>query len=1794
MIMPLPGKDGDYVVFKGEDIPISEEGIVGEPKLSLANQLDIGMGTYGTFSFVGGSENYVKFDCRGYKEFKLAGEVLFCRDKLIPLNPDGTAKEAPANQAAAKAPRVKANLSLQGSSWLNFVTEVGVQGKFAVKDLRDMWWEATGNVVIDFSEDTSSVNMVFPKNYISNYVGGGNKPAPGWQGVFVPNIKGTLDILENRTRPDEKLSLQVRNFLIDDTGLTIHATGENLLSLPDGKVGNWSIAVDSADVYVLQNTWKTAALKGKVQLPTSAKDTLGYLAQASEGGYFSFAVEVTDTTKLSWDAWDGSMALRPNSEIEVGRSTEQGWYATAKLYGTLDLGIKESSKFKAPEVVFDDFRLATFSPYVSLGEGGRFGITNMEAKIKGFGIEIKEFSLVKPPKKPNSNFERLGIKINGKLGLMGEKGGFGVAGGCTVIGELDDSDSDDLDIVYDTTTVDDIFLSVKAPGLFIAGGIRFFDESKANGAYGSGFQGLVDARFDGVGIGVTAGGMFGSMPKSKGDYRYWMVDAGLLLKMPTASVPIVGALHLTGIGGGASYHMTRSDRDPKKPVEVTFGKKPTEMPPLGTSLSGLTFVPNADAGLGLRLMTAMATYPSPTIFNGSLVLGIEFTSSWGLNKVYLAGSASLATPTNEDGTPLKGANPAVALGMDIEYLHRDRTVSGSLHGWVNYPPIKNKAIVVGRRGTFDSKSGYVGQIEFMMSPNDSYLWAGKPYRRPPEADERLGLQLKTPFTADVNGYFAFGSKLPPPAQIPKSIYDDSEAVRNMNFDLPAMDNGLAFGAEISIPSTKKTADPWVGPDFDYHIEFLAGFNIALTSNMRCDGKEAGFNGWFAAGNIYAKGSISALGESATIIGAAAVSGPNPFYAAGTFEVDVPLIPTFDASGEIGTPCKNGGPSELPPVAEFRLPYASNELIVSSSLDADDRPALGDVIEFKLAGDNLESFFILDGSTRREFRLHVRESNVTVSHNTGERVIISGNTVTIRPPVGGWKPNRRAGARVIASLEEKVNNNWQVYRVNGNGAYFKHDVVKMFTTPDVPEMNIIQVRQPLDGADAVSRYTYINFKARTDILAAYIDQVYSNADVAKGDETVTLADSLGNDIPVKRYYNNGGYGGQLLGYGPVDGFISGMRYTATIEYKARYVQGYTSYYVQVDGRDHVEEKQVVFTIKARPAELTAEHVERSYPESMQYNVYPDQTNDDCFVVFKQDLRSLLGPNWINTSTQDVYVRYVDNVTDAVVHRDGLTVDGNTATWAAIPDVLEGDKTYRVEFYADAKNATTDGGRAPDLINAGDENTTPGGNPVGNGQRFYVNYLRISTFATFGDKINDIGWAAGQSYQRRGVMSPTYWDDPVMDNYGTRPVPYKVDMSNRPLGYVGYREAVGLTELFSRQELDRKIAIEVQTNSYYDEIGRDYLNFSRVLTASLCGTGGGGTVGVTIKDEIPANTIYLAQGIPGPSLTETSGHGIGTLPLLSDPQTEIFAADMISGSAPHDRLDGTMPGVRYADGGLRSVAPLVLVNDFHRKVVEQYNGSWLFRTRADVVPCDSDDLNVDDLDGDLRDGLAVFDDMQNVQNIIDNVTDAIITGNIPLPDPGGGTIPGAGGQNGGVTLGPDGTPVLGGGGLPDVNGGGGTPTTTPDPNGGGGTPVIDNGDPAVNPINNGGGTPTTTPVNQFVVNNTQFTMSNGAGGVSFMAQMGAQNVYGAQNLDAVGNDFVDRNINTYGAGGFNGGFFEPTDYETRLRRLFLPGMNELPKTIPSPVGRSMPVKIAYRIPKLAGGFEVFYSTVIDTKY
>ncbi|MEM9931237.1 MAG: hypothetical protein AAF840_15580, partial [Bacteroidota bacterium] len=491
------------------------------------------------------------------------------------------------------------------------------------------------------------------------------------------------------------------------------------------------------------------------------------------------------------------------------------------------------------------------------------------------------------------------------------------------------------------------------------------------------------------------------------------------------------------------------------------------------------------------------------------------------------------------------------------------------------------------------------------------------------------------------------------------------------------------------------------------------------------------------------------------------------------------------------------------------------------------------------------------------------------------------------------------------------------------------------------------------------------------------------------------------------------------------------YTLSINYRAnRYQQGADKPFL-LNGNRYTEELMLEFTTGETVKMIGPEAVTKAYPESMMYNTYRDQRTKVCFAEIG-DTEQLLGAGWIDPNTQELVMYYLDNVSRDTLEKVPASLDQTLLTWPELPSSLGLDKTYELQLRIAPKGTVVNGGTLNLAVPARAMDPRPTA-PFANGHLVYQNWFRTSMYATFAEKVSNLGWAETQQIERTGTLTPTYGTDSVKTNYGVwSDHPYVENSTVRSLGFAGYREAVGLREPFADIEVGGIVGIEIQSSAYITDLVDNYFNFAQKIDIPSCVAAGNlGGQSFWVKDQLDISQIYLRQGVQAPSLTKRSGHREGENALLSNPNTPILddpsqAAVTIAEMQAADIAP--RPPVNYTSGQTTLAAPLVLVNNLHPASIAQYNYSWAFRSGKRLPPCD---VSIASDNPDLEGELDNTPNPGELADIIDEVNDAIL-GSIIAE---------------GLGFGPSGNPLEGGtvnpgGGLDPSGTPAGTPNTLPD--------------------------------------------------------------------------------------------------------------------------------------------------------
>ncbi len=860
----------DRLVFKALNVGFGPSGFTGQTKLMLGTNVSVTVSNAAKINIFGNDSTYVSFDCNGFTGMKVAGEVEFCRQYVVPLNAQ--------LQPYPEDSTVKARFIAQMPAWGEFIAQLQIQ-RFALTKYDSIKWQV-GTVVFDFSSAASSPAVVFPDNYTSPFVkkvNGVMVASDLWRGFYLNNLSVTMPRQFSKGNAGA-VTVGASHFIFDDKGLTgrVFANG-NLISLCEGNLGGWAFSIDTIGLEVVANRPKGFNISGYLNIPIFSKgsqpcaeldECVRYRANILPGNVYSFAVQPhTDYTAAVWKA----RVHLNHSEITLQYNNGQ-FLASAALSGELSIDGDLSSSFKAkvPKITFQNLILRNKAPHF---EPGFWSVPAISAKggLGGFDFNVDSIRMVKPPGSPGNRANlifKAGIIIGDEsVNNLALKGGFFLKG--KMVDTLGRQRW-----VYEGFGVDEVIIDAGFKGVpKVHGRLRFFGQQGDDPKWGRGFQGGVTVEFEALKTELKAVGLFGK----KADFKYFMIDA-LAKFSPGIGI---GGLQLIGFGGGASYHLSRATEPVGLPP--TIPNMPPDSVAIGTSLSGITFTPNEKIGLGINANVVMALAKEEAC-NINATFGMSFyAGGGGINDIYFRGTANFMDKINFTAIPkwdslglpaVSSAN--VVAFASISYKFKEKILDGDLRVSVD-------------AGGMLKGNGYA---KLYFSPGKWFINIGTPLAPIYVELYAPALKLKKP-TARVSFYLDIGNGIPDFPGLPPKVASLT-GLGNIvaNEALRRRGNGFATGLRFEVNTGDKNFLIFyasLGLDLGFDL-MVQDYGDAFCTNTN---KPLGINGWYAAGQMwaYVEGKIGLQVklwgqqrkfEILSLAAAAALQAkfPNPFYARG--------------------------------------------------------------------------------------------------------------------------------------------------------------------------------------------------------------------------------------------------------------------------------------------------------------------------------------------------------------------------------------------------------------------------------------------------------------------------------------------------------------------------------------------------------------------------------------------------------------------------------------------------------------------------------------------------------------------------------------------------------------------------------------------------------------------------------------------------------------------------------------------------------------------------------------------------
>ncbi len=896
-----------YLSFAHTAIPFNLGGLGStDGKLYLHNEAEIKISNTAKITLSASQDStYVLWNCDGIKEFAIGGRLEFCTNYLIGY--DIEKEEVKPDSIYAL------HFKTTFQDWLDFTVDIPKSDGFYIKGAKDYIW-SVGSLSIDASNKMNIGAVDVPLGYESPHYNNGFENS--WKGFVLKDLK--VRFPKSFKKGGNPLEIVVNNLLIDDTGVSAHISGNNILNFSEGDLDGWGVSVENLHLYILQNHFNGGGIGGKIGVPIF-DGPLSYSASILSNDIIHMSVGLTEDQKIPM--WIADAKIKKNSKVDVIYKNNKA-EAIATLNGSIQFRSDTTLIGKLgslPAVRFSKLRVSNYdlNPNTSENEYfdvGTWGIDkgNLFEQIEGtsiFGITIDSIYL----RNNGLNQTSLGLAVSAELvdSVLWAAGGLNIDGGLEFVNGNRHSWKN-LGVSMDHFCIGTGSKIKEVAD--IEGCLQWFDDP----VYGSGFRGGLNVKFGTFGIeddgsGISVAGQFG---KPEDGDKYFFLDA--LVDIPMKSKAKAAPFMITGVGLGLSKNMERVQGLPTSPPIVGFDASNYLSYPVGTTVTGWQYTPSDNIGWIIKAIVGYSIKSGLVTGTGELAVAfdkkgaldnIELRATGVLLKGVTAGDSPFTSNFVQTVTDVSDKLSQVS-GIDInKYTNIDSlpnlNLDESLYAWVftqvNFqrPPFLHGKLAV----YLDTPVLYGGGdnkelvwAELYIGNPDFYLYVGRP-----EQNQRCEIKLNLGIvSADLSAYLDIGTKVPPFPGLPDYMKDMG---RDIRIDENVRSSGLGFA---------------FGASFDFKMDFevlksglfariASGFDMMIRKyeDVQClqdDGstKEIGINGYYAQGQLWSLIQARAKVAGWTIVGVTSksilqIAAMKPTYIYGKIhlKVELPVVPDIN-------------------------------------------------------------------------------------------------------------------------------------------------------------------------------------------------------------------------------------------------------------------------------------------------------------------------------------------------------------------------------------------------------------------------------------------------------------------------------------------------------------------------------------------------------------------------------------------------------------------------------------------------------------------------------------------------------------------------------------------------------------------------------------------------------------------------------------------------------------------------------------------------------------------------------------
>ncbi|MDA7762197.1 hypothetical protein N8927_03270 [Crocinitomicaceae bacterium] len=666
MAMDFPGADRK-IAFAAKNIQFNPQGVLlgNGSRLQLVSEQVVALGPKTDLVFKADGQNFIEWDCNGYKQSGLSLDFVFKGDMLINAN--------------NPAEPVKAGLQTVINDLNNIVFQIPSITPFKVKGAEDFIF-ALSNIVIDRSEYSTPSGVTLSPQALLTY----NDDINAWKGFYAGNATVTLP--NKLSKKNDQTEIYANNLIIDDSGLSGTFGANNVFSTSDGEMnGKWGFSIDNIQVAIANNHLSSGSIAGAIQVPPLDDQSFSYSASVSQNtttNKLDYAFSVSPDSTISLNAFKSSLELSPSSIFTVVSDNDK-FVPSMTLNGSWTV---DYSKAKFSGLSFQNLKIVTQSPYITSGTFAL--VNNPDASDNCIGLPISLNSLAMTLTPQNQLSFDVGIGMN----LGDTTSGFGVS---TVVKFKTKREPNALGqekIVFDNFAVNTITLDIHTNAFSLQGVIAILNDDPV---FGDLFYGSIS-----LGVGdlfpspLMASVGFGKMST----YKYWFTDVSIPLPVPIAVVP---GFNITTLYGGVQNRVISTQTDQQLLARVAGT--------ISTGANAIPFTPDDTQGLLFRAGVAFSN-PKEEVLNGELMLTVAFNPSGGFQSINFMGQAYMMVKrANRSGNDVK----KVWGDLSVNYDHSQKVFDAGINAGIIVPNTLTGGL----------------NITLHIDENDWYFWLNRPSNR---------------------------------------------------------------------------------------------------------------------------------------------------------------------------------------------------------------------------------------------------------------------------------------------------------------------------------------------------------------------------------------------------------------------------------------------------------------------------------------------------------------------------------------------------------------------------------------------------------------------------------------------------------------------------------------------------------------------------------------------------------------------------------------------------------------------------------------------------------------------------------------------------------------------------------------------------------------------------------------------------------------------------------------------------------------------------------------------------------